>query len=159
MMDATAAPAGWNDEPLVAPRPPAEDAHFDITPMVDLVFMMNIFFLVTWVTATLAEVDLPAARHCTAADPDTSVIFTVVAGDNHKALVYLGELREGKQLDDNAQFEERIRQFVEEGKGQGKNTVLVKAEKNVLLRDIVRISSAAMVIEGLGLKLAVLEKD
>jgi biopolymer transport protein ExbD len=158
-MSATAESVAWDDEPLVPPRPPAEDAHFDITPMVDLVFMMNIFFLVTWVTATLAEVDLPAARHCTAADPETSVIFTVVAGENRKATVYLGDLRESKQVDDNAQFEERIRQAVEEGKGHGKNTVLVKAEKNVVLREIVRLSSAAMVIEGMNLKLAVLEKE
>lgn len=157
-MSVSASPVEMDDEPLVAPRPAVEDAHFDITAMVDLVFMMNIFFLVTWITATLAEVDLPAASHCTAADPDTSVIFTVVAGEDRKAIIYQGELREGRILEDNAQLEERIRQAVEDGRGQGKNTILVKAEKNVLLRQIIRIATAATAVEGMNLKLAVMEK-
>ena len=33
---------------------------FDVTAMVDLVFMMNIFFLVSWIGAALSEIDLPA---------------------------------------------------------------------------------------------------
>ena len=46
-------------KPLVARRSLVDDAHFDVTAMVDLVFMMNIFFLVSWVVANLAEMDLP----------------------------------------------------------------------------------------------------
>lgn len=39
------------DGPLVTHRPLRDDAKFDITAMIDLVFMMNIYFLVTTVTA------------------------------------------------------------------------------------------------------------
>jgi biopolymer transport protein ExbD len=151
--------AELDDEPLVPARRPEEDAHFDITPMVDLVFMMNIFFMVTWITATLAEVNLPAARHCVAADPDMSVIITAVAGDDGKPIVYLGEVRGGEILEDSSQWEERIQQAVETGKGQGRDTVLIKAEKDVRLREIVRLASAATAVEGMNLKLAVLEKE
>ncbi len=158
-MNASSSAKALDSEPLVAPRPEVEDAHFDITAMVDLVFMMNIFFLVTWVTATLAEVDLPAASHCTAADPEMSVMFTVLAGEDRKAVVYVGELRQGNALEDNAQLDERIRQAVEEGRTQGRDTVLVKAEKKVCLRDVLRVATAAMGVEGMNLKLAVLEKE
>ncbi len=64
-----------------------DDARFDVTAMVDLVFMMNIFFLVTWVEAALAEIDLPTARHCTRPDEDKSVIVTILKGPR----MYLGD--------------------------------------------------------------------
>ena len=40
------------------------NADFDITAMIDLVFMMNIYFLVTFIGAAMQEVNLPAADHC-----------------------------------------------------------------------------------------------
>ncbi|MCX7424279.1 MAG: biopolymer transporter ExbD [Planctomycetia bacterium] len=158
-MDTTFASSGPDDAPLMPTRRQADDAHFDVTPMVDLVFMMNIFFMVTWVTATLAEVDLPAASHCVAADPDTSVIFTAVAGRGRQATVYLGEVRQGELLANDDLLEERIQQAVEAGKSQGRDTVLIKAEKDICLRDVARLASAAMTVEGMSLKLAVLEKE
>ena len=48
---------------LIARRPDSEPPEFDITAMVDLVFMMNIYFLVTFVTVALGELNLPAAKH------------------------------------------------------------------------------------------------
>ena len=47
-----------------------------MTPMVDLVFMMNIYFMVTWLTAALAEIDLPAASHCRD-QLDEAVVVTI----------------------------------------------------------------------------------
>ena len=58
------------DDRLLPAKPLAEEARFDITAMIDLVFMMNIFFLVTTVAAALAELDLPPARHAVAAELD-----------------------------------------------------------------------------------------
>src|SRR5258708_26846432 len=81
MMPAVSSP--FEDNPLVKRGPMHDEAKFDITAMIDLVFMMNIFFLVTTVTAALAEIDLPTARHCAPADRDNSVIFTILAGPDH----------------------------------------------------------------------------
>ena len=61
-MSMPASSSPFEDNPLVKRRPIHDEAKFDITAMIDLVFMMNIFFLVTSVTAALAEIDLPAAR-------------------------------------------------------------------------------------------------
>ena len=43
-------------------RKAVEDPEFDVTAMVDLVSLMNIYFLVAWVMAMQNEVDLPAAK-------------------------------------------------------------------------------------------------
>lgn len=150
---------GTGDDPLLAPRAREPDVYLDVTAMVDLVFMMNIFFLLAWVNASMAEVNLPAARHCTAADVEASVMVTIVASGERLGTVYLGELREGKPLKDDAQFEEQIRQAVETGKGEGRNTVLIKAEREIPLRQVVRVATAATAVEGMNLKLAVLEKE
>ena len=83
---------------LVARKPLVDDARFDITAMVDLVFMMNIFFLVTWIVAAAAEIDLPTARHCAATDADTTVIVTISDSEGGAPLVYLGDVRPGEEL-------------------------------------------------------------
>ena len=144
-------------EPLVARRSLDEEARFDITAMVDLVFMMNIFFLVTWVGAALAEIDLPAARHCIAADPETSVIVTVMDGGSQGPSVYVGDAKSGPPLTNPAEIEQQVQAAVQEGARQGKDTLLIKAEKGVRLRDVVRVASTAA--EGMKLRLAVMEKE
>ena len=52
---------------LLGRKPHEETPEFDITAMVDLVFMMNIYFLVTFITVALAEINLPTASHVRAA--------------------------------------------------------------------------------------------
>lgn len=146
-------------KPLVARRSLEEEARFDITAMVDLVFMMNIFFLVTWVGAALAEVDLPAASHCVAADPETSVIVTVMGGDSQKLEVFLGDGRSGPPMVNPSEIEERVLAAARAGASEGKDTILIKAEKGVRLRDIARIAGSAVGVEGMKLRLAVMEKE
>jgi biopolymer transport protein ExbD len=147
---------------LIPRKSVVEDAHFDITAMVDLVFMMNIFFLVTWVGAALAEVDLPTARHCVPADPETCVTVTVLADANTQTpLVFLGEARSSARPVDSGEVEEMIRAAVEKGRVETppKDTLLIKAEKHVRLQDIARVAGAATAVEGTKLNLAVVEKE
>jgi biopolymer transport protein ExbD len=147
---------------LVPRKRMREDAEFDITAMVDLVFMMNIFFLVTWVGAALAEIDLPSARHCVAADPEACVTVTVLAdASTQTPLVYLGEARSSARPVDAAEVEELIRAAVEKGKTDmpPKDTLLIKAEKHVRVKDVVRVAGAATAVEGTKLNLAVVEKE
>lgn len=156
-------PSLTDESDALVPRKSAvEDAHFDITAMVDLVFMMNIFFLVTWVGAALAEIDLPTARHCVPADPEACVTVTVLADANTPSpLVYLGEARSSARPVDSAEMEDMIRAAVEKGKTEipPKDTLLIKAEKHVRLQDVVRVAGAATAVEGTKLNLAVVEKE
>ena len=65
--------------------------------MVDLVFMMNIYFLVTFVTVALGGMNLPAADYCTALDADTAVIVRIVRSlDGESVTVYLGDGERGR---------------------------------------------------------------
>ncbi|MEX2093796.1 MAG: biopolymer transporter ExbD [Pirellulales bacterium] len=144
---------------LVLRQPHREPPEFDMTAMVDLVFMMNIYFLVTFVTVALSGVDLPSASHVAPLDADSSVVITVEGGDGKPVVVFLGDREKGEAIRDAEQQEERIRAAVEQGVAEGKTDVLLKAEKKLRLGDLFRISSAAFSVEGLKLNVAVMEKD
>lgn len=152
--------SGLDDTGLMARKSIVDEARFDITAMIDLVFMMNIYFLVTMVSVSMQEINLPAARHVLPVDPDTAVILTVLEdGDAGAAAVYLGDGRAGQPLAGAEEQQERIRAYVEDAARQQKTTVLIKAEKNVRLRDIGRIGTATSGVAGMELRLAVLEKE
>jgi biopolymer transport protein ExbD len=149
----------FDSDDLVGRRPDQEPPEFDITAMVDLVFMMNIYFLVTFVTVALGELNLPSADYCNPLDADTAVIVRMMRSlDGKSATVFLGDGDKGEPLNDGAEQERLVQAAVEEGVAAGKTAVLLKAEKKVRLADMFRIASAASV-EGIQLHVAVLERD
>lgn len=146
--------------PLMSRKRTKDDAEFDITAMIDLVFMMNIFFLVTRVAAGLEDIDLPAARHVVAADREAAVVITIMADRDHRGgKVFIGEDTSGTPLSDPTQQQAEIKKVVEEGARTKGNTVIIRAEKEVPLRDILQVSRAATAVEGTQIKLSVVEKE
>jgi len=146
-------------EELIARRPDSEMPEFDITAMVDLVFMMNIYFLVTFVTVAMGELNLPSARHCTALDGETAVIVTLTRTlDGKSVVVYIGDGTKTDPIRDPAEQEKRVHAAVEQGVSEGKKNVLIKAERKVRMGDYFRIALAATA-DGVKIHDAVLEKD
>jgi biopolymer transport protein ExbD len=144
---------------LIAPRPPGESAEFDITAMIDLVFMMNIYFLVTFIGAAMEEIDLPSANRARALDAEIATVVTVLSGrDAQSVVVYVGDGKQGSAFTDPLEQEEQIAAAVDAGAARGKTAVLIKAEKGIRLREMKRIAAAAS-REGVTLHLAVWEKD
>src|SRR5258708_6783327 len=112
-----------------------EEAHFDITAMIDLVFMMNIYFMVTALVTAMAEINLAQASHCTPADKDGAVIIRVMAaaGDG-VSQVFLGE-SDAKPLEP-ADQEREITAAIETMLAAGHEEVIIKAEHDVAHKDI-----------------------
>lgn len=144
---------------LIPRQPHKEPPEFDITAMVDLVFMMNIYFLVTFVTVSLSQVDLPAASHVAPLDADSSVVLTLTGGGDEPVVLYVGDREKGVPIRSPEQQEASVKAAVEEGVAAGKSEVLLKAEKKVRLGDLFRISTAASAVEGVKLNVAVMEKE
>jgi biopolymer transport protein ExbD len=146
---------------MVVPRRRIPDsAEMDITPMIDVTFLLLVFFLVTSMVPDPSRVvHLPPARHGAAVNPRTSVIITVAEREAPgPALVYLGDGKAGTPLpDDPARQEALITRAVREGFAEGRSTVLIKAERGVKHREVSRVATAAAEVEGIQLHLAVLE--
>ena len=144
---------------LLPRRSRTENADFDITAMIDLVFMMNIYFLVTFLGAATGALALPSASHGRALNADSAVIITVAAGKDFGSVeVFIGDGKDGTPIVEPVDQEERVAAAVEAGTAAGKTAVILKAEKNVRLREMRRISAAAAQ-EGVTLHMAVMEKD
>ncbi len=148
-----------DEEPLVPVRGPREEARFDITAMIDLVFMLNIFFLVTTVAAAVSEMDLPVVRNTVATDLESAVVVSLAQDATGATEVYLSENPEGEAILDPEEQTRRVREAVEEGRRAEKRIVLVKAERAVKLRDVQRVGSAATEVPGVELRMAVIEKE
>ena len=148
------------DEPLFPRRRSHNEANFDITAMIDLVFMLNIFFLVTTVVTAQGEMDLPVVRHCIPTDPEESALITLVSQNPNSVTVYLGDGPQGEGLKEREEQLQAVRRSVEEGSRAGKKIILLKAERSVKLRDVKRIAAAATRdITGMELRMAVIEKE
>lgn len=150
---------GHAGDTLIARRSLEDDAEFDITAMIDLVFMMNIYFLVSFLTAAMGDIAQPTARHVSALDPDTAVRITVLGSlDGESVSVYLGNGKEGEEIKDPEQQETKVREYVEKALADGKTNVLLKAEAKVQEGHVFRISTAAA-IDGVKLHAGVTEID
>lgn len=145
-----------DEAPLASNLPLDVDTHFDITAMIDLVFMMNIFFMVTSLTTAMAEVDLPLAKFATAADADTAVVVTIVAGPAPDSVSVLVNDGSAGKLNDKEEQEHAVRAAIDEGMKQGKKLVLIKAERKIHYRDVARLAQLASVA-GAKLHIAVTE--
>jgi biopolymer transport protein ExbD len=144
---------------LIARRSEDEMPEFDITAMVDLVFLMNLYFLVTFITIAMGEMSLPAADHASPLDADTAVVLSLARSlDGESVTVFLGDGEKGEAITDIAQQAERVQAAIEEGVAAGKKAVLLKAESKVRLADLFRISSL-LAGQDLQLHVAVLERD
>lgn len=147
------------DGPVWPRRRPAEAADLDITPMIDVTFLLLVFFLVASRPDPQTAVDLPPARHGTAVSAQGAVVLTVArpaAGE--EVAVYGGDGKRPETLlsaaDDLAG--ETVARYVRREALRGKTTVLIKAEKGVRHRQVLRVAEAA-VSAGLPLHVAVFE--
>lgn len=155
--------AAWSQTPDEGPvqiaRSAPQTAELDITPMIDVTFLLIIFFLVCSTASMQEAAELPPARHGTAVSPANCVIFTVVQeSKGSPAKVYEGEGSDGIALpDDPEALEAHVVEAVSAGASRGKTSVLIKAGQTVKEGDVARVAAAAKQVEGVRLYVAVQE--
>jgi biopolymer transport protein ExbD len=144
--------------PVSVGRPIEDSADLDITPMIDVTFLLLIFFLVCSTAAMQTSVDLPPAQYGRGVSEKTAVIFTVLPSPGTgPAQVFLGSTSGARLPDDREAQEAAIVEAVEEGLKRGEATVLIKASKEVKYRDVEQVGAAAGLVEGIRLHMAVME--
>lgn len=148
-----------SEDGLLKRRGGHHEANFDITAMIDLVFMLNIFFLVTTVATASMEMDLPVVRHCIPTDPEEAVIIALMSGGTQPVAVTINDDQRREVTDPDEQIQ-LVRRAVEEASQAGKKVILIKAERSVKLRDVKRIGAAATKdVKGMELRMAVIERS
>lgn len=146
----------------IASRSVADESEdIDITPMIDVTFLMLIFFLVTSTPDQQTAIRLPEALHGNAVSQLESVVFTIAEGGLDAAPVYNadGKVPESILSSDLDRQAEQIREAVETGFRANKTDVIIKADRGVTYRNVSRVIASASQVEGIKLHLAVLDTD
>lgn len=138
---------------IMPARKRPEDGDLDITPMIDITFLLLIFFIVTSNLQQQTAAQMPEAKNCTSVSSlDSAVITLVPGGSDKRAAVYLADGIVPDALavsgDLNRQ-EEQIAEYVErsfagtlEG-GVPKKHLLIKADGKIPYGEVERIALAA----------------
>ncbi len=148
--------------PLLRKRKQREEADMDITPMIDITFLLLIFFLVCSTPDQKSSIELPSARHGKGVGEREAVIITLSDEGADLAPVYLadGKIESARLPDDSQQQRGLIEEALKKARQQeGKESVIIKADRNVASREVARIIKAVSAVEGTKIHLAVLESD
>lgn len=133
-------------EPLIRAKT-FEESEMEITSMIDLTFLLLIFFLVAGKMDPSGQLQLPPARYGKPVVEKSSIILTLAAGDEGKAIVYCGNgITDQTRVRSNdlATQEEEVANYVEKEFAAGaKENILIKAGKGIKQREVWRISKAA----------------
>ena len=135
-------------EPL-EPRDSLEDTEMDITPMIDITFLLLIFFIVSSKMDPSANVPLPSATTGVAIAVNNAIIITVGPGDadDAPANVYRGDgiaPENAFTSGDIAAQEEEITAYIEEAVAENPELsfVLIKASRGIKHREVSRVQTA-----------------
>ncbi len=122
-----------------------EEAEMDITPMIDCTFLLLIFFLVTSNPEKKSPIDLPTVKIGYGAVEKQSVIVSMDRTADGNPVTYLSDNTDTKNRISGSPTdqEEAVVGYVRDGAAKNKKDVIVKANKDLKLRDVHRVLSAA----------------
>ena len=123
-----------------------EDAELDITPMIDVVFLLLIFFMVTSTMDDQKAANVPPVVHGVGADANQATIVSVVADEaGGTGRVILGDDPGGEEIVNL----DLVRRYVQAGFNEGKELVIIKAERDVKEGRVQEVLKVLADIEGL----------
>jgi biopolymer transport protein ExbD len=130
------------------------DGEMDITPMIDVTFLLLIFFMVASTMQGTPDVDVPPAQHSIGVDSAGATIVTILAAKNSSetSRIVLGD-GEGPEADLN-----EVRRYVEESVRDGKKRIVLKAEGDVIHGLVDDVAQTIKAIEGVELYIGVGDK-
>jgi biopolymer transport protein ExbD len=162
--EASGPPPAERDEPMLPRRPRRlEEAEMDMTPMIDITFLLLIFFLVASKMNEPGDVALPKAKFGKPVAVGDAVILTVKDdGPEGVANIYKGDASGAanklEATDPQDQEDEIVAYVEDELVREAKHHVLIKAARTVKARDVARVAEAVGKAESVQtLHVAVLE--
>ncbi len=131
----------------------SDEGDLDITPMIDITFLLLAFFVVVSKMDPSTAVDMPRARYGATVQDQTAVIVVVVQSDRDEPRVYKGKTKTPEALCTGSieDIENQISDYVQdEMRDPLKTTVIIKAERKVKYRhmDIVKRAVSRDLEEG-----------
>jgi biopolymer transport protein ExbD len=141
------------DEEALTPPKRALDGELDLTSLIDVVFLLLIFFMVSSTMKGTPDVDTPQAHFGTGVVEKTSAIVTVLrAGPGGPPMIILGD---GRGPEGN--FDD-VYDYVSLAAREGKTHVIIKAERDIPHGFVQKVAKAVSKVENIRLNIGVQEK-
>ncbi|QDU56506.1 ExbD/TolR family protein [Aeoliella mucimassa] len=152
------------DDDFARPERPARDADdldMDITPMIDITFLLLIFFLVSSTPDQSTPIKLPQAKHGSSVSQRFSTMIYVGQGGIDSAPVFKGDANNPTEefSRDAERREEQIGEYIRAGLAEDKLDVVIKADRTVPCGSIDGVLKAVSKVEKIKLHLGVLEPN
>lgn len=117
-------------------------AELDITPMIDVTFLLLIFFMVTSTMRPTSELQLPIAKHGVGVPADDAVIVQIlspgVAGGGDPEVL----------LDKSPVTLEELEQRVQESYDANRSEVIIQADRDTPHRAVLQVMNAIKSVDG-----------
>ena len=126
-----------DDEPVALAKRKFDDSESDITPMIDMTFLLLIFFVVTSTMDPAQIGKIPKAVNGLNVPAEESAVLFLSTGSGDKAVVTTLEGREFSSEED-AQTSEIV-EFVTQQLDQGKKQVMIFGDDNVRVGEVTRV--------------------
>jgi biopolymer transport protein ExbD len=130
--------------------------YVDLTAMVDVVFQLLTFLLLTYQVSAEAAVQMPVAKNGIGVEENEALVITVAApeAEGQPAVVYAGT-----KVDPEMRLEDAdaIELVVREAVTLGKNRVVIQADGSASHGDVLRVAGAAGKVEGISVHIGVEE--
>jgi biopolymer transport protein ExbD len=132
------------EEVVLKPKRRQTDAELDITPMIDIVFLLLAFFVVASKMDPKAVTDLPFAKNGNAIFIKESVVLVVIA-EGEGVRVYGGEKKEREFKGSDDELKDQITEYVRTTIDADPRikTVVVKAEREIANKYVQPVFQAA----------------
>ena len=135
-----------------ASRRGVPEADLDITPMIDVTFLLLIFFMVSSTMQNEKDVDVPAADHGVGVDTKSSGIINVYASEPDP-VIEIESVGMEITLDD---VESQVEQWVAENE---EIEVIIKAERDVPSGFVSRVLKSVTKTEGVKFSIGVQDRN
>ena len=126
------------------------EAELDITPMIDVTFLLLIFFMVSSTMQGTPDLDVPVAKYGIGVDTEEATVITIKAGDPPIIMLGDGSGPEGTVED--------VRAEVSEAVAAQKRDVVIKADREVPHGVVQEVTRAITEIEGAQFYIGVRDK-
>lgn len=124
----------------------SDDDELDITPMIDVTFLLLIFFMVTSKMERSSSLHIPPARHGVGVSTSDSTVITIFKTDGDPE-IYLSD---GKKENGPVEASE-VTAYVQAGIADKKLNVVIKADRDIpsgIVDEVARAANDADAPEG-----------
>ncbi|GHT25543.1 hypothetical protein FACS18942_00750 [Planctomycetales bacterium] len=131
------------------------NADIDITPMIDVVFLLLIFFIVCSAMNRDTAVQLPKAKYGISVNPKTANVLILTGIEDNSSVFVMNGAQKIQCSGSEDERRDEIVQYIQNGIKSGKTDVVIQADRRLYNGEVAKAEAAAASVPGIRLYIVV----